>query len=101
MTVRWSRPGLCTSGSAAFTAPQRPCTSFSLNAGHAHDWAICGVGVMPADRAMQKTLTAQDYLYTLVLKHAGGDYESRVVGSIIDYLYAPDNAEGGGASPCG
>lgn len=64
-----------------------------LNAGHAHDWAICGVGVMPADRAMQKTLTAQDYLYTLVLKHAGGDYEPRVVGSIIDYLYAPDSAE--------
>jgi mannitol 2-dehydrogenase len=64
-----------------------------LNAGRASDWAICGVGVMPADRAMKDAMVAQDHLYTLVQKHASGEYEAQVIGSITDYLYAPDDAE--------
>ncbi len=64
-----------------------------LNAGEAREWAICGVGVMPADRSMADALAAQDQLYTLVLKHANGQYHPRVIGSIIDYLYAPDDPE--------
>jgi len=62
-----------------------------MNAGEAFDWAICGVGVMEADRQMQQALDAQACLYTLVEKHSDGVYEARVVGSIIDYLYAPDD----------
>jgi mannitol 2-dehydrogenase len=61
-----------------------------MNAGEALDWAICGVGVMEADRAMREALEAQDYLYTLVEKHSDGVYEGRIIGSMIDYLYAPD-----------
>ena len=64
-----------------------------LGLGMAGDWGICGVGVLPADREMQRTLSAQDHLYTLVLKHADGRYEPRVIGSIIDYLFAPDDPE--------
>ncbi len=64
-----------------------------MNAGEAFDWAICGVGVMEADRRMQEALGAQGYLYTLVEKHSDGVYEPRVIGSIIDYLYAPDDPE--------
>jgi mannitol 2-dehydrogenase len=64
-----------------------------LNAGASLDWGICGVGVMPTDRTMQRALAAQDYLYTLVQKHSNGHYDARVVGSIIDYLYAPDDPE--------
>ena len=45
-----------------------------MNQGAALDWGICGVGVMPTDRAMQQVLDAQDVLYTLVLKHADGAY---------------------------
>jgi mannitol 2-dehydrogenase len=48
---------------------------------------------MPADRAMKDTMVAQDHLYTLVQKHASGEYEAQVIGSITDYLYAPDDAE--------
>jgi mannitol 2-dehydrogenase len=62
-----------------------------MNAGEALDWAICGVGVMEADRRIQEALEAQGYLYTLVEKHSDGAYEPRVIGSIIDYLYAPDD----------
>jgi mannitol 2-dehydrogenase len=64
-----------------------------MNEGTALDWGICGVGVMPADRAMQQALDAQDGLYTLVLKHSDGTYEPRVIGSIVEYLFAPDDPE--------
>jgi mannitol 2-dehydrogenase len=62
-----------------------------MNSGDALDWAICGVGVMEADRATQAALEPQGYLYTLVEKNNDGGYEPRIIGSIIDYLYAPDD----------
>ncbi|MGA3362087.1 MAG: mannitol dehydrogenase family protein [Solirubrobacteraceae bacterium] len=65
-----------------------------MNAGEAFDWAICGAGVMAADRAMRDALRSQDYLYTLVEKHNDGAHTPRVIGSIIDYLYAPDDPVG-------
>jgi mannitol 2-dehydrogenase len=64
-----------------------------MNEGAAFDWAICGVGVMDADRRMQEALSAQGYLYTLVAKHSDGRYEPRVIGSIIDFLFARDDPE--------
>jgi mannitol 2-dehydrogenase len=57
------------------------------------DWGICGVGVMPADRRMKEVLEAQDGLYTLVIKHSDGTDEPRVIGSIVQYLYAPEDPE--------
>jgi len=57
------------------------------------DWGICGAGVLPADQKMQQALGAQDGLYTLVLKHSDGTYEPRVIGSIVEYLFAPGNPE--------
>ena len=62
-----------------------------MNQGAALDWGICGVGVMAGDRRMKQVLDAQDGLYTLVLKHSDGTYEPRVIGSIVDYLFAPDD----------
>jgi mannitol 2-dehydrogenase len=64
-----------------------------MTEGKALDWAICGVGVMPVDRRMRDVLAAQDDLYTLVLKHPDGTLEPRVIGSIREYLYAPDDPE--------
>src|SRR5689334_11876122 len=64
-----------------------------MNAGEAREWAICGVGVMPADRRMQQALDAQDGLYTLVVKAPDGTLEPRVIGSIKEYLFAPDDPE--------
>jgi mannitol 2-dehydrogenase len=64
-----------------------------MNAGRALEWGICGVGVMPADARMKEVLDAQDGLYTLVVKHADGTYEPRVIGAITEYLFAPDDPE--------
>jgi mannitol 2-dehydrogenase len=64
-----------------------------MNQGTALDWGICGVGVMPEDQRMKEVLDAQDGLYTLVIKHSDGTYEPRVIGSIVAYLFAPDDPE--------
>ncbi|SEQ01743.1 mannitol dehydrogenase family protein [Microlunatus flavus] len=64
-----------------------------MNEGKALDLGICGVGVMPFDLRMRDALVSQDCLYTLVLKDADGSWEPRVIGSIVEYLYAPDDPE--------
>jgi len=64
-----------------------------MNEGAALDWGICGTGVLAADRRMKQALDAQDGLYTLVLKHSDGTWEPRVIGSIVEYLFAPDDPE--------
>ncbi|ORM33884.1 mannitol dehydrogenase family protein [Williamsia sp. 1135] len=56
-------------------------------------WAICGVGVLPSDARMRDALVPQDGLYTLTLKHPDGTVETSVIGSIAEYLYAPDDPE--------
>lgn len=61
-----------------------------MNDGKALDWGICGVGVLPQDRRMADVMSLQNGLYTLVVKHPDGTWEPRVIGSIVDYLLAPD-----------
>lgn len=61
--------------------------------GEASDWALTGVGVLPHDRAIVETLQAQGGRYTLVIKHADGRLEPRVIGSIREALLAPDDPE--------
>lgn len=64
-----------------------------MNEGKALDWGISGVGLLAHDRRMQEVMTAQDCLYTLVVKHPDGSLHPRVVGSIVQYLFAPDDPE--------
>jgi len=64
-----------------------------MNDGQALRWGICGVGVLPGDRRMNEVMQAQDCLYTLVVKHPNGTFEARVIGSIVEYLFAPDDPE--------
>ncbi|WP_454922216.1 mannitol dehydrogenase family protein, partial [Actinomyces naeslundii] len=57
------------------------------------DWGICGVGLLPGDTRMRDALAGQGHLYTLVRKHPGGLRDPAVIGSIHDYLFAPDDPE--------
>ena len=59
----------------------------------ATEWGICGVGIMPADRKMAEVMAAQDGLYTLLLENPDGSRDARVIGSIVDYRFAPDDPE--------
>jgi mannitol 2-dehydrogenase len=62
-----------------------------MNQGTALDWAICGVGVLSHDKRMDDVMREQDCLYTLVVKHPDGELEPRVIGSVADYLFAPQD----------
>ncbi|MEK9663875.1 MAG: mannitol dehydrogenase family protein [Candidatus Nanopelagicales bacterium] len=64
-----------------------------MESGRGMDWGICGVGVLPQDARMRDVMSAQDYLYTLVLRHPDGSLEPRVIGSVLEYLFAPDDPE--------
>ncbi|MGO4343262.1 mannitol dehydrogenase family protein [Pedococcus sp. 2YAF34] len=65
-----------------------------MNRGEALDWGLCGVGALPRDRRIIETLEAQDGLYTLVVKHPDGRLEPRVIGSIVELRFAPDDPRG-------
>ena len=54
------------------------------------EWGIVGAGIMDGDRAIHGALAEQDCLYTLVVR--GEKNELRLIGSIIDYLLAVDDA---------
>ncbi len=56
-------------------------------------WAICGVALLPSDEALVRRMQTQDGLYTLVEKHSDGTWDSRVIGSITEVLFAPDDPE--------
>ena len=64
-----------------------------MDDGSALDWGITGVGLLPGDRRMHEVLHAQDRLYTLVVKDPDGTMHPRVIGSIVDYLFGPDDPE--------
>src|SRR3954447_25718737 len=64
-----------------------------MNDSKALDWGITGVGLLPGDRRMHTVLHDQDCLYTLVVKDADGTMHPRVIGSIVDYLFGPDDPE--------
>ncbi|WP_407557468.1 mannitol dehydrogenase family protein [Winogradskyella sp. 4-2091] len=55
------------------------------------DWGICGVALLDFDQKIYNTLKDQDGLYTLILKELDGSLTRRVIGSIVEYLYAPEN----------
>jgi len=54
------------------------------------DWGIVGVGFRR--RRMKEALSPQDWLYTVVERDAE-EFQARVVGAMVDYLFAPDDPE--------
>ncbi len=64
-----------------------------MELGDGMDWGICGVGILPQDERMRDVMSEQDCLYTLVLRHPDGALEPRVIGSVLEYVYGPDDPE--------
>jgi mannitol 2-dehydrogenase len=56
------------------------------------DWSICGVDLQPFAAPMRDALGGQDNLYTMIECDTEGT-SARVIGSITDYLFAPDSSE--------
>ncbi|UJR23330.1 hypothetical protein I4U23_026344 [Adineta vaga] len=58
------------------------------------DWGIIGVGVRSFDKPMSTVLKEQNGLYTLVTKGTDEkDVNVRIIGSLIRYIFAPDEPE--------
>lgn len=60
--------------------------------GSVDDWGVCGVGLLDADNRMRDALVPQDCLYTVVERSEQAD-RARVIGSMTEYLYAPENPQ--------
>lgn len=87
------RPGIVHLGVGAFfRAHQAWYTDRLLAQGGDPSWGITGVGVLPIDRPMAEALHAQDGRYTLLMKDSD-HREARVIGSVVEYLLAPDDPQ--------
>jgi mannitol 2-dehydrogenase len=88
-------PGIVHLGVGGFhRAHQARYVDDLMNRGLALDWGIVGVGLLPQDSRMRDALWAQECLYTLVEKEPDGQLRPRVIGSIVEYLFAPEDPAG-------
>ncbi len=62
-----------------------------LEQGHDLNWGICGVALLEHDDKIYNTLKTQDGLYTLIVKELDGSWSPKIIGSITEYLFAPEN----------
>jgi len=56
-------------------------------------WGLCGIALLPQDKRIYETMQRQDCLYTLVERDNEGD-RPRILGSIGNILFAPDDPQG-------
>ena len=66
-------------------------TDMLMNRTNTAEWGICGVGLRKEDKRIKDVLEEQDYLYTLIIRHPDGKVETRVIGSIVDFLLSIDD----------
>jgi mannitol 2-dehydrogenase len=52
-------------------------------------WGYCGIGLLEQDARMRDVMARQDCLY-MVVEASENEREARIVGSMVDYLFAPD-----------
>lgn len=56
------------------------------------DCGICGIGLLDYDRKIYNILKDQDGLYTLMVKNLDGTISAKIIGSITEFIFAPENA---------
>ena len=56
-------------------------------------WGICGISLLDKDLDMYNALVQQDGLYTLMYNEPDGRLSARIIGSIVEYYFAPGNQE--------
>ena len=58
-----------------------------------NNWGICGISLLDTDRTIFDTLVHQDGLYTLMITEPDGKLSARVIGSVTEFLFAPENPD--------
>ncbi len=62
-----------------------------LQSSSATNWGICGIALLDSDIKIFNALSDQDGLYTLMIIEPDGTLKAMVIGSITEYLFAPEN----------
>lgn len=57
------------------------------------NYGFCGIGLLKHDARIRDAMRLQDCLYTVVERDPSGD-RARVIGSIVNFLFAPDDPQG-------
>ena len=59
------------------------------------EWGILGIGMLdtPGEREKGRALLAQDGLYTLTICPPDAPASTRLIGSLVEYLHAPDDPQ--------
>ncbi len=55
------------------------------------NYGICGVDLLESDRRIYSVLKDQDGLYTHFTKENNGAHKAKIIGSIVEYFYGPEN----------
>ncbi|WPR72404.1 mannitol dehydrogenase family protein [Flavobacterium sp. NG2] len=55
------------------------------------NYGICGVDLLDSDRKIYNILKDQDGLYTLYTKEPNGSHKAKIIGSIVEYFFGPEN----------
>ncbi|MEP1489608.1 MAG: mannitol dehydrogenase family protein [Algibacter sp.] len=55
------------------------------------NYGICGIDLLDSNRKIYNILKDQDGLYTLITKDTEGLHKTKVIGSIIEYFFGPEN----------
>ena len=88
------KSGIVHIGVGAFhRAHQAFYTDMLLQNPENRDWGICGIGLLESDRKIIDWLVLQDGLYTVMITEPDGILTARVIGSIVECLYAPDDPQ--------
>jgi len=86
------KAGIVHIGVGAFhRAHQALYTDRLLHSSANSEWGICGIGLLDSDRKIIDNLMQQDGLYTVLITGQDGILTARVIGAIIECLYAPDD----------
>lgn len=55
------------------------------------NYGICGIDLLDSDRKTYNVLKDQDGLYTLITKDATALNKPKIIGSIVEYFFGPEN----------
>ena len=88
------RPGIVHIGMGNFHRAHQAVYLDSLLAADpaAREFGLVGVNLLPQDEAAARAVAAQDRLYTVLQRGEDGATRARIVGSVVDNLWAGDGA---------
>ncbi|MBP0903198.1 mannitol dehydrogenase family protein [Mariniflexile gromovii] len=55
------------------------------------NFGICGIDLLDSDRKIYNVLKDQDGLYTLITKDPNGLHQTKIISSIVEYFFGPEN----------